>query len=580
MLKNEIAPKVLPILKIASLVLITALSTVFFAYHLAYAKKVIPGVKIWRIDLGNKDPEQVETILSAKFAKRQEQTLLLASGGKTFELKPKDVGISYDVKETVHAALKIGRRGSIGPDLKTEINTWFKGVEMEPVLKVEADKLASALTLISDEIDDPSGDARFEAKEGNLEIIREKNGRVIEKEKLEDELISLMKEAFGNEINIPVVDVSPQLTSGDLESLKSQVEELILNPPTLTYQQRTFQPSAEEALSLMKLTKMDLNAQIEPDEKALKEYIAGIARKIDREPTGDIFKLDGERVVEFRLAASGLRLDQEQTRALLSGAILKPGEEIELPVGVSNPERADNDYGIRELLGEGVSNFAGSAQGRINNIVTASGRLKGILIAPGETFSFNDSLGEVSAATGFDQAYIISEGRTILGTGGGVCQVSTTVFRAAFNSGLEIVKRTAHAYRVSYYEPPIGFDATVYAPSPDLVFKNDTGNYILIWSAVDLANQNLYFRIYGTSDGRWTKMTGPVVSNETPPPAPLYQDDSTLPKGTTRQIDFAAWGANATLKREVYRNGDILHNDTFYSHFQPWQAVYLVGTGG
>jgi len=176
-------------------------------------------------------------------------------------------------------------------------------------------------------------------------------------------------------------------------------------------------------------------------------------------------------------------------------------------------------------------------------------------------------------------AYIIKEGRTVLGTGGGVCQVSTTVFRAAFNSGLEILERSAHAYRVHYYEPPLGFDATVFDPSPDLVFKNDTASYILIWSSVDVPSTTLTFEFYGTADGRTTKMLGPFVSNETPPPAPLYQEDPSLPKGTTQQIDWPAWGADATLKREVHRNGEIIHHDTFTSHYKPWQAVYLVGTG-
>lgn len=278
------------------------------------------------------------------------------------------------------------------------------------------------------------------------------------------------------------------------------------------------------------------------------------------------------------MASDGLKLNEEKTLELLSAAILDSKKEVSLPVEVSQPLRSANDYGIQQLLGRGVSNFAGSSQGRINNIKTASAKLRGILVASGETFSFNKSLGEVSAATGYDVAYIIKEGRTVLGTGGGVCQVSTTVFRAAFNSGLEILERTAHAYRVHYYEPPLGFDATVFDPSPNLVFKNDTGNYILIWSSVDVPNTTLTFSFYGTLDGRSTKMVGPFVSGETPPPAPLYQEDSSLPKGTTQQIDFAAWGASATLKREVYRNGEIIHNDTFTSNYRPWQAVFLVGT--
>lgn len=580
MAKQELIPKILTAAKVASLTLIAAFSVVFFSYHLAYVKKVIPGVKVWQISLGNKDQTQADALLTAKFLERQGQIITLKAKEKNFEATPEELGLFYDTEQTIRKALAVGRSGNIALDLKTEVSAWFKGVDVAPVLGLDQQKLNRALAAIGSEVDDPSTEARFNLEEGDLIITPEKSGRVVAKEQLREKVLTLMKDASAHTINIPIVNVNPSVTTADLKEVKTKVEEIVKNPVTLTYQQRRFTPTAQQVLSFINVTKQDPSVNVKVNQTELEKYIAEIASQIDREPTGDIFRLDGNRVVEFRLAANGVRLDRERAAALLREALLDNQSTIELPVAVSNPERTANDYGIKELLGEGVSNFTGSAPGRVNNIVTASGRLKGILIATGETFSFNSSLGEVSAATGFDQAYIISEGRTILGTGGGVCQVSTTVFRAAFNSGLEITKRTAHAYRVSYYEPPVGFDATVYAPSPDLVFKNDTANYILIWSVVDLANQNLYFRIYGTADGRTTKMVGPFVSNETPPPAPLYQEDPTLPKGVTRQIDFAAWGAEATLKREVYRNGDLIHNDTFYSHFQPWRAIFLVGTGG
>jgi len=182
--------------------------------------------------------------------------------------------------------------------------------------------------------------------------------------------------------------------------------------------------------------------------------------------------------------------------------------------------------------------------------------------------------------TGFQQAYIIKEGRTVLGDGGGICQVSTTLFRAALNAGLPIEERTAHAYRVSYYEQnyQAGVDATVFEPQPDFKFKNDTSGNILIQSKIDLTNLKLTFALYGSWDGREVIVSNSRVWDQIPPPPDLYQDDPTLPMGTVKQVDWKAWGAKVVFDWKVIRGNDILQDRAFYSIYKPWQAVYLRGT--
>ena len=256
---------------------------------------------------------------------------------------------------------------------------------------------------------------------------------------------------------------------------------------------------------------------------------------------------------------------------------------IQIPIKIIEPDITldkINKLGIKELIGQGNSLFYDSIPGRIFNINLAASRLNGILVAPGDTFSFDQALGDISAFSGYKQAYIIQNGKTVLGDGGGVCQVSTTLFRAILNAGLPVVERHAHAYRVGYYEEdsPPGIDATVYSPTVDLKFKNDTGNWILIQSTVDLDNYALNFSLYGTSDGRTVTMTTPVVTNQTPAPPPLYQDDPDLPVGTIQQTDFAAAGADVYFTRTVSKNGQVIISDKFVSDYQPWQAVYLRGT--
>src|SRR4030043_41757 len=327
------------------------------------------------------------------------------------------------------------------------------------------------------------------------------------------------------------------------------------------------------------------------DAQKLTEYIEEIAKVINTETVDATLVFDGQKVTNFTPAKDGQLLDEQTTKKFILDKISidNPQSEeittINLPVVVTKAKIANdqvNSLGIKELIGRGISYFTGSIQNRIYNISLGSSRINGILIKPGEIFSFNSTVGEVSAESGYKKAYVISSGRTVLDDGGGICQVSTTVFRAALNAGLPIVKRTAHAYRVSYYEKggfKAGLDATVWAPAVDFQFKNDTGHHILVQTIVDSKNAKLLVDIYGTSDNKKVEISDPVISNVKPAPPELRQEDPTLPKGTVKQVDFAAQGATSVFNRKVYKDSNLIIDESFKSVYRPWQAVYLVGTG-
>ena len=318
--------------------------------------------------------------------------------------------------------------------------------------------------------------------------------------------------------------------------------------------------------------------------------LSPMIEKLHSEPIDSLFTFQNGRVTVFKPSKDGQTVNIEELKNQISSKFLtvvsssKPETIVtEIPVRVLKPKITTdkaNNLGIKELLASGTSLFQHSIPNRIYNISLASTRLNGILVAPGEVFSFGKALGDISAFTGYLQAYVIQNGKTILGDGGGVCQVSTTFFRALLNAGLPIVERHAHAYRVGYYEQdsPPGLDATVFLPSVDLKFKNDTGNYILIQTYIDPNIPRLTFELYGTKDGREVSITTPVVTNQTPAPPDVFQDDPTLPKGQVKQVDFAAAGANVYFTRQVIKNGKVIIADRFDSDFRPWQAVYLRGT--
>lgn len=325
-------------------------------------------------------------------------------------------------------------------------------------------------------------------------------------------------------------------------------------------------------------------------EDILNEVLRSLSERINIPVVDALFEFRGGKVTAFRLSKDGREVNLGEAKTNFDNTVKNisdstdPHFVIVLPVKSVKPTLATNEgnmFGIKELIGRGYSEFAHSIPGRVHNVALASAKLHGLLIKPGEIFSFNEALGDVSAITGFQPAYVIKDGRTVLGDGGGVCQVSTTLFRAALNAGLPVVDRKAHAYRVAYYEQAgfkAGLDATVFAPSVDLKIKNDTPGYILIQTKADTKNLTLTFELYGSSDGRKAEIYNHVVGGITPPPPDLYQDDPTLRSGIVKQVDFSAWGAKASFQYKVTRGNEILENTTFISNFRPWQAVYLRGT--
>lgn len=326
------------------------------------------------------------------------------------------------------------------------------------------------------------------------------------------------------------------------------------------------------------------------ESSVLDDFLNKQAEEIDIPAQDALFNFSSGRVTAFKLSSTGRALNKKEAEKLFNYFLPLAIEKkefnliITLPVYEVKPKVAIeevNNLGIKELIGRGASRFTGSIQNRIDNITLAAKTLNGVLISPGEEFSFNKALGDVSSKTGYKPAYVIKERRTVLDDGGGVCQVSTTLFRAALNTGLPITERRAHAYRVGYYEqgpPGVGFDATVYPPSPDLKFKNDFESYLLIQSFVNYQTSTLTFELYGTADGRSVEITKPIIKNQVPALPDLYLDEPTLPKDQVKQIDWSAWGADVSFIRTVVRNGETIISETISSHYQPWQAIYLRGT--
>ncbi len=234
-----------------------------------------------------------------------------------------------------------------------------------------------------------------------------------------------------------------------------------------------------------------------------------------------------------------------------------------------------DEYGIRDLIGTAKTSFKGSSADRKHNIEVGVANLSGVLLAPGQEFSAVKGIGPTTEEAGFVKEFVIKDNKSVKELGGGLCQVATTLFRLALNTGLPVTERVNHLYVVSYYGP--GLDATIYGPEPDLKFVNDTGNYILLQGRVE--KSDLIFELYGQKDGRIVTISDPVLTDEIPAPDIKYVLSPDLPIGQIKCSETPHKGVTADVKYDVkYANGGTKEQN-FHSVYRPWQRICLVGTG-
>ncbi|WP_261664533.1 VanW family protein [Deinococcus sp. Marseille-Q6407] len=274
------------------------------------------------------------------------------------------------------------------------------------------------------------------------------------------------------------------------------------------------------------------------------------------------------------------KLDPEAARAALLAAVKDPAmkpAQVKV-ISQSAPERDLNFFlsrGITGHLGTGNTNYRGSSKARMTNIHTGASRFKDRLFE-GNTFSFNQFLGPITAGNGYVDGLVIAGDRTEDGLGGGICQVSTTVFRSLYRAGLPVAERHTHSYQVGYYQPQ-GLDAAIYQPSLDLKFKNDTG--AAIWFQTDWNDATGEFNVYAFGKPRdfEVRLSQPRTIKSVPAPADRTIVSSKLAHGQRQQIDWAAPGGTLEVDRLFLRDGQVFKKETLSSTYRPWPNIFLVG---
>jgi vancomycin resistance protein YoaR len=548
-------------------------------YHLAYSKRIIPGVKVGSVHVGGMTYLQAKKALQ-DYEKTVTKEVVLKLGTREFKISGSDIGLVYNWDDSVSRAFEVGRSGKFFTDTKDKIAGLLNRLYIPAFYDYDDTLLSSKLSVIKAETNIDAVDAGVSFLQDEVTItIPSKEGIKVVDDSLQFIVLSSFDRVNFTEKSLPVKTIKPKIIEQDLVSVLPEIQKIIFNEISIVGKNKSWMVGKNQLLDFLKVTKTE-KIGLALNELKFEAFVDSLAQEVNKLPRGQVVSTNGDMVTSFKLIQDGEELDKKAFTKLFTFAYFNQGKIVDLPmIAVSGPGDKEK-YGILALLGEGSSTYVGSIPARIHNLTLAGERTNGVLVPPGSIYSMNNSVGDISYETDYDVAYIIKEGRTVLGAGGGVCQTSTTLFRAVLNAGLPVVQRNAHAYRVSYYEQdkPVGFDAAVYQPTWDFQFKNDTMNYVLVQFSYNQSESKATFKLYGTPDGRSVEITEPVVSNQTPPPPALYQDDPTLAKGVVRQVDYAVWGATSKFSRTVSRGENVLFTETYTSRYQPWRAVFLVGT--
>lgn len=558
----------------------TGLLGIVSIMRLVWHSKFYPNVVVANVNVGGLRRAEAKNLLEQEIEKTK---IPLMYNGYSWALPAS--ALPLNIEETLNQAYRVGRR----LDLRDYGLIFIAQKQSFPLVmgEGETETYSKVYGEIAQAVEIPVVSAELVFNKGKIVLNNGNDGLIIDASKLRQELEQKIVYLNQKEVVVPTKAISAQLREEERLEIIETAEKLIHKSLTLTLDDEQVKLTGEELITLLNTVP---GGDVTTDRERLLEYIEGVAESLNREATDAKFGYQDGKVTEFSPSKDGIKISVEATSNKVQEGMkqLIESEEqninIEIQAERTSPQvtiEKVNELGIKERIGRGESYYAHSIPNRIYNVGLASSRINTALIPPGEEVSFNKLVGEVSAATGYRSAYIISQGRTVLGDGGGLCQVSTTLFRAAMSAGLPILERWGHSYRVSYYElnSKPGVDATVIAPSKDFRFKNDTPGHILIQTTNDPKELHLVIEIYGTSDGRVATVTEPKVWGITPPLPTIYQDDPSLPTGTMKQVDWATGGARTSFEYKVVRNGETLQNQTFSTVYRPWAAVYLRGTG-
>lgn len=509
-----------------------------------FRDRVLPGIQLGQLLLSGIPMTEITEVLNQYDTTLREQVVSIEVRGTQSRRALADFGVSLNIPATEQAVRQhrwrelIQGNRVITPIIAINTKQLQRTIEQDfaPVLKLPRN---ASLRLAS----------------GNVVVVKGATGEGIDFSALEQDITErATAQQWDTPVNLRIAVAEPIIQDNEAEAARRAAQKLLVEGITLAFEDKQWkmQPfTVRRLLSFPEIPDPSDPANqligVALDGQGLQQYLTNtIAPEIDYPAENARFELADSQLTQLAEAKSGKLLALAESAKRINEAVTAGNATVELAVIAPEPAiatlEAAQGLNVTTLLARGESDFAGSPRNRIHNITVGAARYHGILIPPGSEFSFNQFLGPVTAEAGFKPELVIKKNVTIPELGGGLCQVSTTAFRAAVQSGLPITARRNHAYAVSYYGTP-GYDATIYPPYTDLKFTNDTPGYILVQTRVE--GTKLAFEFWGQSDGRETEVIGPTPYDR-------------KPDGSVK----------ATLTQKVMKDGQVMREDSFESRYR------------
>lgn len=609
-LKSQTAPNRILLLGVFGLVVIGGLLT----YQIVRAEgRILPNVYVGGVNIGNRTPEQAREVL-------EEQLRVLNITGLEFVFEDRSVSIkaneasaapaeqsliTYDldaiVEEAFLAGNKDGRSGFIAANIQAlfsriDIPTGhatdeaaIREIVKEKFRDLEKNAAPASVAIKKVRRYTPSEDEDAETSVASdtyrVDVTPETIGASFDYDKAVAIALSGLTVWQGGSFQLEMTEDVPEITENKAKLMSDAlVDAANKGEIAIAYDDLTWALKGTSYINALTLkTHDDGSLYVGLLDNVLSPLFNKAAAAIEQKPQGTHLVLNEEknRALEFEGGQVGKKLDRKASIRVLDER-LADKESAVVPLVVEITPAPDSDplaeeYGIRELIGWGTSDFTGSPKNRRTNIKNGVNRLWGWMIAPGEEFGLIEKLKPFDASGGYVQELVIKGNRTIREYGGGLCQIGTTTFRAVMGAGLPVTERRNHSFRVRYYEP-VGTDATLYDPAPDFKFVNDTENHVLM--ITKMFENKLRFEFWGTRDGRIQSRSPVTIFSQTDPPEPKLIETSSLPEGEKKCFEHGYKGAVTSFDYAITYPDGRTEEQTFRSIYKPWQEQCLIGKPG
>ncbi len=560
-----------------------------------FALRLYPNLSVRGVHIGGMRVNAAQNTLNRAHQSFLANPVAIQYGEQSWRPSAADLGISLDFAGALNTAYTFGRNDTRMENLRTAAAIWEQGVDLPLSLKIDQTVMQAYLLDIAAAIDTAPENADLRLDGPNIIVTPERWGTQVLVDEMLAEITAATQNLTPQSITLRTRTLEPTIRDTAVAPVAAELETLLAGSIVLSSAEAgcirgcRWEWSPAHIANWISLERTSAQADrplynISIDQSAIRSALLPIAATVRQEGTLPRVAWNNGNVQITAAGETGLGLDANATMSQISAALAGNTRAIELPLGAIPPPVTESNLaalGIIGQVGAGASSFANSEEYRITNIRAGARQMNGLLIPPGASFSFNDNLGPVTAERGFAEGYAIIDNRTQKEWGGGLCQVSTTVFRAAFWGGLPITERHEHSFRISWYEElgePPGLDAAIFTGVYDLRFVNDSPNWLLMESYVDLQHQRLSIALYGTPTNREVAMSHELLERTPAPSEPVYIDDPEAPRGSLRQSDTARGGLQVNVYRTIRQGDALVSQDTFFTEFKPWPDIFVRGS--